>query len=233
MNGIVSPGEASYLPKCFRRRVMREVKIFGAAFSPEELSVFRHLSTPFKIQTFLLDLPYSAEERYRSPRSVLRDRTAHCFDGCLFAAAALRYLGHPPLIVDLLPNARDDDHLIAIYTVERRWGAVAKSNFSGLTFREPIYRNLRELVMSYFEQFYNVQKEKTLRGYTLPLNLRRFDRLDWMGSDEHLEVIADRLDVIRRVSLLTRSMARRLSPLDERSYKAGLLGANWNGLYKP
>ena len=212
---------------------MREVKIFGAAFSPEELSVFRHLSTPFKIQTFLLDLPYSAEERYRSPRSVLRDRTAHCFDGCLFAAAALRYLGHPPLIVDLLPNARDDDHLIAIYTVERRWGAVAKSNFSGLTFREPIYRNLRELVMSYFEQFYNVQKEKTLRGYTLPLNLRRFDRLDWMGSDEHLEVIADRLDVIRRVSLLTRSMARRLSPLDERSYKAGLLGANWNGLYKP
>ena len=212
---------------------MREEKIFGAAFSPEELSVFRHLSTPFKIQTFLLDLPYSAEERYRSPRSVLRDRTAHCFDGGLFAAAALRYLGHPPLIVDLLPNARDDDHLIAIYTVERRWGAVAKSNFSGLTFRDPIYRNLCELVMSYFEQFYNVQKQKTLRGYTLPLNLRRFDRLDWMGSDEHLEVIADRLDVVRRVSLLTRSMTRRLSPLDERSYKAGLLGANWNGLYKP
>jgi hypothetical protein len=214
-------------------REMRTEKIFRATFSPEELSILESLTTPFKIQTYLLDLSYSAEERYRSPRSVLRDRIAHCFDGCLFAAAALRHLGHPPLIVDMLPNGRDDDHLIAVYRIKGSWGAVAKSNFSGLTYREPVYRNLRELVMSYFEQFYNVQREKTLRGYTVPLNLRAFDRLDWMGSDEHLEAIADRLDSLRKVSILTPFMARRLSPLDKRSYNAGLLGANWEGLFKP
>ena len=137
------------------------------------------------------------------------------------------------MIVDLLPNDRDDDHLIALFKVRGHWGAVAKSNFSGLTFREPIHRTLRELVLTYFELFYNVQKEKTLRAYTVPLNLRTFDRLNWMGSDDRLDDIGIRLDEIRKIGLIDRSMARGLSPLDERSYNAGLLGANWDGLYKP
>jgi len=212
---------------------MRERKLFREMFDSPGLKVLDTLTTPYMIQRFLLDLPYSAEERYRSPRTVLRDRTAHCFDGSLFAAAALRYIGYPPLIIDLLPNERDDDHLLALYKDHGYWGAVAKSNFSGLTFREPIYRTLRELVLSYFEQFYNVQREKTLRAYTFPLNLRRFDRYHWMGSDEHLDLIGTRLDQVRTMPLLTPSMRRRLSPVDERSYQAGLLGANWDGLFKP
>ena len=206
---------------------------FHAAFTREELNIFRKLNSPIKIQAFLLDLPYSSEECYRSPRSVLRDRTAHCFDGALFAAAALRFLGHPPLIIDMLPNNRDDDHLLALFKVKDHWGAVAKSNFAGLTYREPIHRTLRELILSYFEQFYNLEKEKTLRGYTVPLNLEKFDHLNWMGSDENLEAIALRLDKIRKVSLLTRSMVHRLAPVDDRSYNAGLAGANWDGLFKP
>ncbi len=207
--------------------------IFHKTFSQSEREVLSRLTTPYKIQTYLLDLPYSADERYRCPASVIRDRTAHCFDGALFAAAALRRLGHTPLIVDLLPNDRDDDHLIALFKVRGYWGAVAKSNFSGLTFREPIHRTLRELVLTYFEPFYNVQKEKTLRAYTVPLQLRRFDRLNWMGSDDRLDDIGIRLDEIRKIGLIDRPMARGLSPLDERSYNAGLLGANWDGLYKP
>jgi hypothetical protein len=207
--------------------------IFPRTFSQAELQTFRMLRTPYAIQKYLLDLPYSAEERYRSPASVIRDRTAHCFDGALFAAAALRFIGHPPLIMDLLPNDRDDDHLIALYKVRGLWGAVAKSNFSGLTFREPIHRSLRELVLTYFEPFYNVQKEKTLRRYTVPLNLRRFDPVNWMGSDERLDDIGVRLDEIRKVALVTPAIARKLSPVDERSYQAGLLGANWDGLFKP
>lgn len=207
--------------------------ILARTFTSQEQQFFKSLKTPYGIQSFLLGLPYSAEERYRSPSTVLRDRVAHCFDGALFAAAALRFLGFPPLIVDLLPNDRDDDHLLALYKIRGHWGAVAKSNFSGLTFREPIHRTLRELVLSYFEQFYNVSKEKTLRQYTVPLNLRSFDRLNWMGSDEHLDDIGIRLDEIRRNALLTAAMARRLSPVDDRSYKSGLLGANWDGLYKP
>jgi hypothetical protein len=208
-------------------------RIFSSSFAPQELRILRGFRTPYHIQRYLLELPYSAEERYRCPATVLQDCTAHCFDGALFAAAALRFLGHPPLIMDLLPNDRDDDHLLALYRVRGYWGAVAKSNFSGLTYREPIHRTLRELVLSYFEQFYNVSKEKTLRKYTVPLNLRRFDAVNWMSSDERLDDIGVRLDEIRKVQLITPAMARRLSPVDERSYKAGLLGANWEGLYKP
>lgn len=109
------------------------------------------LSNPSRIQAFLDELAYSTEPIYRCPLRVLRERTAHCFDGALFAAAALRCLGYPPLIVDLLPNGRDDDHLLALYRVDGHWGAVAKSNFVGLRFREPIHRTLRELALSYFE----------------------------------------------------------------------------------
>jgi hypothetical protein len=211
---------------------MKRAAVAAAALTPDELALLEGLNTPHKIQSFLLELPYSADARYRSPRSVLRDRTAHCFDGSLFAAAVLRNLGYPPLIVEMLPNDRDDDHLLAVYKLKGCWGAIAKSNFSGLTYREPVYRDLRELVMSYFEQFYNVEREKTLRGYTVPLNLRAFDRFNWMTDDEHLELIAERLDAVRRVRLVPPSMARRLSPVDERSYQAGLLGANRDGLYK-
>lgn len=208
-------------------------KAFHTAFTTQQLRLLDELSTPAAIQAYLLALPYSAEERYRSPRTVLVDHVAHCFDGCLFAAAALRYLGYPPLIVELLPSERDDDHLIAVYRRCGGWGAVAKSNFAGLTYREPIYRSLRELVISYFEQYYNVTREKTLRGYTTPLDLRSFDRLNWMGSDDNLESIALRLDRMRKVRLITAAQARNLSLLDERSYQAGLLGANPAGLFKP
>jgi hypothetical protein len=110
---------------------------------------------------------------------------------------------------------------------------VAKSNFVGLRFREPIYRTLRELVMSYFEQFYNMEHEKTLRSYTVPLNLKAFDRFKWMTSDEPLERIGKQLDKMRKVHILTQPMIVGLSLIDERSYQAGLLGANKIGLYRP
>jgi hypothetical protein len=212
---------------------MKSDPLFARTFSRKDLTLLERFSTPYKIQKFLLSLPYSAEERYRSPKTVLKDRIAHCFDGALFAAAALRFIGYPPLIVDLLPNERDDDHIIAVYRTNGHWGGLAKSNFAGLTYREPIHRTLRELILSYFEQYYNIRREKTLREFTVPLNLSSFDRLDWMGNDEGLDAIGVRLDHIRKIKLLTPAMIRRLSPLDERSYRAGLSGANWKGLYKP
>ncbi|MBI4881426.1 MAG: hypothetical protein HY812_17455 [Planctomycetes bacterium] len=191
------------------------------------------MKSPGEIQAFLDGAPYSTEAIYRCPLRVLRERVAHCFDGALFAAAMLRRLGHAPLIVDLLPNDRDDDHLLALYKRDRHWGAVAKSNFVGLRFREPVFRTLRELVMSYFEHYYNVAGEKTLRGCTVPLNLKAFDRLGWMSRDEPLEAIAARLDQIRRVSVVTEAMAAGLLPVDRRSYDAGMLGVDEAGLYRP
>jgi hypothetical protein len=133
----------------------------------------------------------------------------------------------------MLPNDQDDDHMLAIYKRRRHWGAIAKSNFVGLRFREPVYRTLRELVMSYFEQFYNVERAKTLRSYTLPLNLKAFDALDWMTRDDFLEHISWKLDRIRKVPVLTQPMISALSLVDERSYQAGLMGANEAGLYRP
>lgn len=206
---------------------------FTDALNGEEKRLMFRLNSPFQIQIFLDSIPYSTETEYRCPLQVLRDRMAHCFDGALFAAAALRQIDFPPLILDMIPDSRDDDHLLALYKVEGHWGAIAKSNFSGLRFREPIFRNLRELVLSYFEQYYNIEREKTLRGYTVPLNLKSFDKIHWMISNAPLERIARRLDEIRRFDLLTPGMIADLSPVDERLYRAGLQGADEAGLHKP
>ncbi len=206
---------------------------FDQNLTGAEREVMAQLDSPSKIQAFLDQLSYSREETYRCPLRVLRERTAHCFDGALFAAAALWRLGHPPLILELLPNDRDDDHLLALYKRSGHWGALAQSNFVGLRFREPVYRTLRELVLSYFEQFYNLEREKTLRGYTRPLSLQSFDDRGWMVDDRVLERISERLDKTRRYFFVTERMAADLSPMDERSYQAGLMGANEKGLYRP
>jgi hypothetical protein len=211
---------------------MKPIFRFEALFNRRELRILSRLDSPARVQAFLADLTYSADDFYRCPRRVLKDREAHCFDGALFGAAALRRLGYPPLVLEM--HAKHDDcHLIALFRQHGCWGAVAKSNFAGLRFREPVYRTLRELVMSYFESFYNVEREKTLRSYTRPLNLGAFDKLDWMRSDEHLEKIGRRLDEVRAIPLVTPQMVAGLSRVDTRSYKAGLLGVNRAGLWRP
>ncbi len=206
---------------------------FQRELSAAERRLGFRLDSPAAVQRFLDTLPYSTDDFYRSPRRVLRDRTAHCFDGAVFAAAALRRIGHPPRILDLFADGRDDEHLLALFQVEGCWGAVAKSNFVGLRYREPVYRSLRELAMSYFEFYYNVAREKTLRGYTGPLALTGFDRLHWTENDAAMEEIARRTDQIRRVRLIDARMEQRLSPVDERSFRAGLLGADPRGLFQP
>lgn len=204
-----------------------------APLTAAERRVFARLDAPLKIQAYLDGLTYSPEDRYRCPRSVIADRMAHCFDGAVFAAAALRRLGHRPLVVDLLPTDRDDDHLLAVFRQDGRWGAVAKSNFTGLRYREPVYHSLRELAMSYFEHYYNLPGERTLRGYASPLNLARFDRLGWLVRDEALDAMSDALYDVRQHVLIPPGVAARLTRVDPRTYRVGLIGANRAGLYKP
>ncbi len=217
---------------CRTEKQRRPVFDRWPGLSGDERTALRKLRNPYEIQNFLDEVEYSSDAFYRSPVQVLRDRKAHCFDGALFAAAVLRRLGYPPLILEMLPNDRDDDHLLALFRAGRRWGAVAKSNFVGLRYREPVYRSLRELVMSYFEHYYNVSRERTLRGYTVPLKLERFDHLDWVGDSGSLEEIADGLDRLRRFSLLDPETVAVLNPVDERTYRAGLTGSNPEGLFK-
>ena len=200
--------------------------------SPSERQVLSYLDSPSAIQSFLNSVPYSEDKFYRCPLRVLRDRKGHCFDGALFAAMALRRLGHPARILELVPNDRDDDHIIALLKLHGGWGSVAQSNFSGLRFREPVYRSLRELVMSYFEDHFNAAGEKTLRGYRGPVHLQTFDRLEWMSSDDGLDSLADGMNRYHIQPLLTAEMEAGLSLADERSVNAGLLGSNPDGLYK-
>ena len=207
--------------------------IFADHISSDQLHLLHSLDTPVKIQAFLDQIPYSAENANRCPVSVLRDEVAHCLDGALFAAAALRQLGHPPRVIDLLPEpGRDDDHVLAIYMRNGHYGAIAKSNFVGLRFREPVYRSLRELVMSYFEDYFNIEGEKTLRGYTRPLDLQTMDRFGWMWQDSGADAVEKRLKELKVIPILKAELASNLSPTDHLSYTGGMLGVNKAGLFK-
>jgi len=196
-------------------------------FSAREWNTLRRLSTPAKIQRFLdVDLGYNKEPdgpTCRSPRRVLRDRIAHCMEGALFGAAALRVQGFPPLLLDL-EAVHDDDHVLAIFKQRGHWGAIAKSNYAGLRFREPVYRTLRELVMSYFEHYFNLRAEKTLRNYSRPVNLARFDGIDWMTTEQDLWAIPNYLLTIAHTPLLAPGLNRRLARVDRRLFAAGLVG---------
>jgi hypothetical protein len=190
-----------------------------------ESRILRTLKTPERIQHFLdTEIAYNKEhdgETIRSPRRVLRDRTAHCLEGALLAAAALRVQGQPPLLLDL-EAVRDDDHVLAVFKQHNCWGAIAKSNFAGLRFREPVYRTLRELAMSYFEHYFNLDREKTLRKYSRPVNLTRFDGIDWMTAEKDLWPIAEYLVEIPHITLLQNGY--RLAKVDARLFGAGLSG---------
>ena len=194
-------------------------------FAPRELRALRALGSPVGIQRALDAMPYHLGSTAWSPRRVLREGTAHCLEGAIFAAAALRVLGFPPLLLDL-EAVQDTDHVIAVYRLRGHWGAIAKSNFSGLRYREPVHRTVRELVMSYFEGYINLRGDRTLRAYSRPVNLARFDRVkaDWMTSEDDLWLIPQHLVGISHVPLLTPAMIRNLSRVDRRSLQAGLVG---------
>jgi hypothetical protein len=196
-------------------------------FAPRERKILRSLSTPARIQRFLdEEITYNlepGEDTCHSARTVLRKGVAHCMEGALLAATVLRLLGHPPLLVDL-EAVRDTDHVLAVYRIDGRWGAVAKSDYSGLRSREPVYKNIRELAMSYFEHYYNPAGEKTLRGYSRTVNLTRFDKYSWMTSEEDVWAVPNYLCEIKHTPILTPAMARRLSKMDKRLSAAGRLG---------
>jgi hypothetical protein len=202
---------------------MNRVKTADGSFTPAELRKLRGLRTPHGIQRLLDQMPYHLADTAWSPRRVLLENTSHCFEGALFAAAALRANGHPALIVDLEAE-RDTDHVIAVYRVGNHWGALAKSNYTGCRYREPVYRTLRELALSYFDVYFNLRRERSLRTFSRPVNLSRFDRQHWMTTGRPLWFIALHLFDIRHYRLLTPGMEKNLHRLDHRSFQAGCLG---------
>jgi hypothetical protein len=195
----------------------------GFGLSRENLRTLRALKTPARIQKFIDAVPYQYANTAWSPRRVLRERKGHCLEGALLAAAALRVNGHAPLVMDL-EAVHDDDHVIALYREHGLWGSIAKSNFAGLRFRAPIYRTLRELALSYFEHYYNLRGERTLRSYSRPVNLARLDARNWMTSEEDVWCVPELLIGARHYPLFPDKVARTLPRLDRRSFEAGMHG---------
>ena len=199
----------------------RDASSFG--FTPSDKRQLRELKTPAGVQKFIDELPYNLSYSARAPKTVLDDRTASCLEGGIFGAAALRVLGFPPLIFDLEAE-QDTDHVVAIFKVRGHWGAVAKSNFTGCRYREPVYRTLRELAMSYFNIYFNLRGERTLRRYSRPVNLSRFDHLHWMTTEKPVWFIAEYLCEVPHISLLTRTMEKNLTRVDRRTLRGEMLG---------
>ncbi len=194
--------------------------------TPAELKIFRRLNTPIKIQNYLDSLPMNWEKNgdtHMSPRRVLREQKAHCIEGALLAALALRLAGEQPLIMDLYARegTGDVDHVVALYKRGGRWGAISKTNHATIRFRDPVYRTLRELALSYFhEWFMNSSGEKTLESYSRPVNLARVKR-NWITAEEELFWLDDALNAAPHYKLVPKGNWKFVRTADPMELKAG------------
>ena len=201
-------------------------------WSSTEINILNKLNSPYKIQEFLDKIEYNSTTETRSPRYILQNKRAHCLEGALLAAACLENIGYPPLVVDL-QAVNDDDHVIAVFKNDNFWGAIAKSNFTTLRYREPVYRSLRELSMSYFDFYFNTIGEKTLRAYSRPYNLSRFDKMNWRNTEKDLEDIGYFLDKVKHIPLVDAGQIKTLEIAGSYLLESSLLGSNPAGLFIP
>jgi len=198
----------------------------SAAFKdfPKELAILKKLNSPSKVQDFLNDLKINFEkdgETCRSPLMTLRTKKAHCMEGALLAAAIFWQHGRPPLLLDLKTTNDDNDHVVALFKEGGRWGAVSKTNHAVLRYRDPIYKNIRELAMSYFSEYFLDSGVKTLRSYSAPFDLSRYGD-EWLTTKENLWNLTDALDTSKHFPILKGNSAR-LRRADPIEIKAGKL----------
>jgi len=202
--------------------------MFG--LSKEELAILKRLSTPNKIQDFLDTLAFNYERRGEtcmSPKMVLSAGKAHCLEGALFAAAALWLQGESPLLLNLETLDIDDDHALALFKRNGCWGAISKTNHGVLRFRDPIYRTSRELVLSYFHEYFMADTgQKTLRAYSRPFSLKRFGT-EWITSEENLWDIAHALDESTHFHIVPKNYVKHLRPPSQVERTAGSI-AEWD-----
>jgi len=194
--------------------------------SKEELKLFKSLNTPAKIQDFINKIPVNFEENGDtcfSPRRVLKENKCHCIEGSILAALILRVNDYPPLLVDLTASKSDFDHVIAVYEKDGKWGAISKSNHVTLRYREPVYLTIRELVMSYFNEYINDNGKKTLRSYSEPVDLSMFDHQNWMSSENDVWEIPNYLVEVPHFPILSKNQIAGLRDCDEIELKAGEL----------
>lgn len=198
--------------------------MFG--LSKEEIGVLKQLNTPAKIQSFLNSMEINFEkerETCLSPTMVLKQRKCHCIEGAILAALILRMHGHKPLVMDLTSSKKDFDHVVALFGRNGKWGAISKTNHAVLRYREPVYKTIRELALSYFHEYFCDAGKKNLRSYSSPVNLAKFDKKGWMTSEEDIWYIAEHLADVKHHPILTRSDIAGLRKADEIEIEAGKL----------
>ena len=198
-------------------------RIPAAVTSHPELRALRKLSSPKKIQDFLDTIPINHERRLQtcsSPLVTLRRGSAHCLEGGLVAALALWMNGHPPLLMDLKTTRYDIDHIVALFRIRGHWGGITKTNHAVLRYREPIYRDLRELAVSFFHEYSLPDGRKTLRSYSAAFDLRRYPD-DWILTDEPLWLLERRIDESRHFPLVNRKQITGLRRADDIEIRAG------------
>ena len=177
-----------------------------------EFAVLRRLSSPERIQAFIDDIPQNFEdggETCLSVREALRQRRALCIEGAMIAAAALWVHGEAPLLLDLKAT-RDFDHIVALFRRNGCWGAISKTNRPVLRWRDPVYRSLRELAMSYFHEYCNGRHQKTLRSYSTAFDLRRLDPEDWVTYKKNCWEVGWALDAARHYPLISKKQSKLL-----------------------
>jgi hypothetical protein len=191
--------------------------------SKADFAVLARLETPQKIQAFLYGLKQNFEPKgdtCRPVREVLKTRTAHCIEGAMLAACALWVHGERPLLLDMRA-VRDYDHVVALFRRHGRWGAISKTNGIGLRWRDPVYRNLRELAMSYFHEYYNKRHQKTLREFSVPYDLRRLEASLWVSGRKNAWPVAEALDELRHFTLLNGRHLKSVTRRDEFERRVG------------
>jgi hypothetical protein len=188
----------------------------------EELKLFNKLNTPQKIQDFLNDLgPNHAQDPVcMSPRLVLQKKKGHCLEGALLATAILWHHGHKPLLLDLVTTKDDHDHVVALFQKNGHWGAISKTRHAVLRYREPIYKTIRELAMSYFHEYFLDSGVKTMRSYSKPFSLAKYGK-DWITSEDDLYEMGSDLDDAPHVHILTPAMIKGLRKADTIEIQAG------------
>lgn len=200
----------------------------------EAMNIFRKLNTPGKIQDFINKIPINFEEENDgedtcySPMQILSKNKCHCIEAAILAALILRVHGYQPLLVDMTASKDDFDHVITVFKKHGKWGAISKSNHFTLRYREPVYETIRELVMSYFNEYYNSDGKKTLRSYSMPVDLSIFDKHGWMTSDEEVWYIPDYLVSVKHYPILNRKQIAGLRGSDNIEIHVGKI-VEWAG----
>ena len=205
-------------------------------WSKSDKKFLRSLKTPALIQDYIDSLKYNTDDIVRSASQVIRSKKAHCFDGAIFAAAALDFHQEDCRLVALYANGKDDDHVITTFRRGKYWGAIAKSNYVPIRWRDPVYLSLRELVMSYFEGYFTLDGFRTLRGYSNPYNIRALKKIDWRFSQEDLDPISGLIDKAGKNSLLAPWMSetwlkKNLKLADSRSIEGASIGLDLKGIF--